>query len=91
MDVNLGLEIMTVAIETIDGPYKDKIEEILKTLDNGGYFEIPTFDSVEDAIFYYEYDWECDEGFASVDGDLYYIYWDTSKEGDHDRIPLLIS
>ena len=42
---------MTVAIETIDGPYKEKIEEILEMMDKGGYFEIPVFKSIEHAIF----------------------------------------
>lgn len=82
---------MTVAIETIKGPYKEKIEEILEMLDNGGYFEISTFKSIEEAIFHYEYEVEDDEGFASVDGNLYYIYWDVFKEDDQDRVPLLLS
>lgn len=90
MDVNLGLEIMTAIIETIDGPYKDKIEEILRMLDEGNYFEIPVFDSIEGAIFHYEFGVDDDEGFASVDGNLYYIYWDVFSE-DQDWIPLLIS
>ena len=81
---------MTVKIETIDGPYKSKIEEVREMLDEGTYFEIPVFDSIERAIFHYEYEVPEDEGFASVDGNLYYIYWDTSKE-EEDRVPLLIS
>ena len=90
MNAYLGLEIMTVAIETIDGPYKEKIEEILEMMDKGGYFEIPVFKSIEHAIFHYEYGVDDDEGFASVDGNLYYIYWDVFLE-NQDRVPLLLS
>lgn len=90
MDVCLGLEIMTVAIETIDGPYKEKIEEILEIVEQqAGYLEIPVFESIEKAIFHYEYGVDEDEGLASVDGDLYYIYWDVFKE-DQEWVPLLL-
>lgn len=81
---------MTVAIETIDGPYKSKIEEVREMLDEGTYFEIPVFDSVERAIFHYEFGVDEDEGFASVNGNLYYIYWDVISE-DQEWVPLLIS
>lgn len=81
---------MTVAIETIDGPYKSKIEEVREMLDEGTYFEIPVFDSVERAIFHYEFGVDEDEGFASVNGNLYYIYWDVFSE-DQEWVPLLIS
>ena len=81
---------MTVKVETIDGPYKSKIEEVREMLDEGTYFEIPVFDSVERAIFHYEFGVDEDEGFASVNGNLYYIYWDVISE-DQEWVPLLIS
>lgn len=81
---------MTVKIETIDGPYKSIIEEVRKMLDEGNYFEIPVFDSVERAIFHYKFGVNEDEGFASVDGNLYYIYWDVISV-DSELVPLLIS
>lgn len=81
---------MTAKIETIDGPYKSKIEEVREMLEKGTYFEIPVFDSIERAIFHYEYGVDDDEGFASVDGNLYYIYWDVFLE-NQDRVPLLLS
>lgn len=81
---------MTVKIETIDGSYKSKIEEVREMLDEGTYFEIPVFDSIEKAIFHYEFGVDEDEGFASINGNLYYIYWDVFSE-DQEWVPLLIS